>query len=390
MATSKTGGAFGFLQKSIGSVTYATQKDRNGKRVQVARQKITEMTNPETIGQILQRMKLKPAQRFYAAVNEADGARILEHSWEGLKYGSAGLREFMSRAMKADGPFIPKNADKMIPAEYQISAGSMTKCPISVNGSNGFALLGAIHSSSNDNGQKLLDTIEYFYGTPDVQLTFVLVNQRTDGEFEVSVCRIIPRLGIDGNNNDIITLNFNVVDNKLCVGINYEAVGVIASLQSPSGTWKRSDATMVLVPTLRDSIYGDAAREEAIASYRSGGESNALNSQWYLNLANKQPWPGQILVYNNPDFPELNGVVYGQQVNNFGDLVNTIFTVTGASSSNVLVSDGSTVSPSSTVTGEDAQETIGGTYAVWEVNYATQIGQTYESGGSDDPDDDRP
>ena len=390
MATSKTGGAFGFLQKSIGSVTYATQKDRNGKRVQVARQKITEMTNPETIGQILQRMKLKPAQRFYAAVNEADGARILEHSWEGLKYGSAGLREFMSRAMKADGPFIPKNADKMIPAEYQISAGSLTACPVAVDATNGFDILGAPYGTSQDDSQKILDTIANFYGTTDVQLTFVLVNQRTDGTFEVKVCRIIPRLGVNGNNDALITLACTIRDNKIVAGIGFEAIGVIASLQSASGSWKRSDATMVLVSTLRDSIYGDAAREEAIASYRSGGESNALNSQWYLNLANKQPWPGQILVYNNPDFPELNGVVYGQQVNNFGDLNNTIFTVTGASSSNVLVSDGSTVSPSSTVTGADAQETIGGTYAVWEVNYATQIGQTYESGGSDDPDDDRP
>lgn len=385
MATSKTGGAFGFLQKSIGSVTYATQKDRNGKRVQVARQKITEMTNPETIGQILQRMKLKPAQRFYAAVNEADGARILEHSWEGLKYGSAGLREFMSRAMKANGPFIPKNADKMIPAEYQISAGSLPACPISQNESQGFAIFGAPHSSSSDNGQILLDTIEYFYGTSDVQLTFVMVNQRTDGSFEVKVVRIIPRLGLAGNTDAITELSYNLVTNKLLVGIGYEAVGVIASMQSQSGTWKRSDATMVLTSPLHDSIYGDAAREEAIASYRSNGDANALNSQWYLNLANKQPWPGQILVYNNPDFPELNGVVYGQQVNAYGDLVNTIFTTDGASTSAVLVSNGASISASDSVTGADAQETIGGNFAVWQVNYATQIGQSYDAGGGDDP-----
>lgn len=375
MATSKTGGAFGFLQKSIGSVTYATQKDRNGKRVQVARQKITEMTNPETIGQILQRMKLKPAQRFYAAVNEADGARILEHSWEGLKYGSAGMREFMSRAMKADGPFIPKNADKMIPAEYQISAGSLTSCPVALDTTSGFDILGAPYGTAQEQQQKFLDTIENFYGTADVQLTFVLVNQRTDGSFEVQICRIIPRLGLLGNKDALDIVGPAIQDNKVVVGVGFEALGVIASLQSPSGTWKRSDATMVLVATLRDSIYSDAAREEAIASYRSGGEANALNSQWYLNLANKQPWPGQILVYNNPDFPQLNGVVYGQQVNNFGDLVNSIFTVTGTSNGAVLISNGATVSVSDDIKGIDVQDTIGGDFAIWQANYATQLGQ---------------
>ena len=130
MARSKIGGAFGMLRGSIGSVTYSTKKTNSGKTEQIARQKAQSVTNPNTTAQIMQRMKLGPAQRFFDAFEQVVAKGIISHSFEAIPYGNASRTHFISLAMKEEAAvYVPKGVDFFVPGEYVVSEGSLT--PIS-------------------------------------------------------------------------------------------------------------------------------------------------------------------------------------------------------------------------------------------------------------------
>lgn len=367
MATSKIGGAFGYLRKSIGSVTYATIKDKNGKRVQVARQKIQEMTNPQTVGQILQRMKVKPAQRFYDAINSADGSLLLEHSWEGLKYGADGRRQFMSLAMKATGPYIPKNVNRFVPAAYQISAGSLPEVAITYTG-DAFHFAVGLVPSAGTTFEKIVAALTAIAGNANSQLTFVGVTQELDGTFAPVLTRVIPsQLESEAG------LPFEISGNDL-INSNYVAFAIILSRKDASGNWLRSNSTMLLTTALQSNLYGTAAQETAIASYRDSSTVNNINSTWYLNLASGQPFNGQLSTYLTDITPALNGAVVGSIVDSYGDFIKVAFTVDGTAESPLIMVVGNQIVASLTLTGRDAIDEFASEVRKWQVNYAAQLG----------------
>lgn len=367
MATSKIGGAFGYLRKSIGSVTYATIKDKNGKRVQVARQKIQEMTNPQTVGQILQRMKVKPAQRFYDAINSADGSLLLEHSWEGLKYGADGRRQFMSLAMKATGPYIPKNVNRFVPAAYQISAGSLPEVAITYTG-DAFHFAVGLVPTAGTTFEKIVAALTAIAGSANSQLTFVGVTQELDGTFAPVLTRVIPsQLESEAG------LPFEISGNDL-INSNYVALAIILSRKDASGNWLRSNSTMLLTTALQSNLYGTAAQEAAIASYRDSSTVNNINSTWYLNLASGQPFNGQLSTYLTDITPALNGAVVGSIVDSYGDFIKVAFTVDGTAESPLIMVVGNQIVASLTLTGQDAIDEFASEVRKWQVNYAAQLG----------------
>ena len=68
-------------------------KGRNGKRLARIRQ--TEVKNPKTIGQILQRMILATASKSYGRMKE-----ITDHSFQGIAYGAESQSYFLKKAME--------------------------------------------------------------------------------------------------------------------------------------------------------------------------------------------------------------------------------------------------------------------------------------------------
>lgn len=319
MATSKTGGAFGFLRKSVGSVTYSTIKDGKGKRVQVVRSKPTEVANPNTVAQIMQRMKVKPASRFYAAY-----AEVLSNAFEGIQYGDASRREFMKLAMQLDGPFVPKSANRFIPAVYPVSRGSFTGVDLVYDkakqmsaafyGKKGFFA----NFSSYAEGDMDSRTLSYWANEKfgrDVQVTFLVVTQASDGSFVPHYGRLLTAdytatanggsflLNLDGftvfHYGGVLYLYAGTIENDTPAeqGIAaFEAVKAAACIISvkEGETWVRSNADMVINDALQINLYGSEARQTAIESYQDAANVNALNSSWYLNLANGQQFPGQL------------------------------------------------------------------------------------------------
>lgn len=331
MANSRQGGAFGFLKKSIGSVTYSTIKDGKGKRIQVARSKPTEVANPNTVAQILQRMKVKPAARFYKAFEE-----VLNNAFEGIAYGAASRRHFMGLAMSQTGPYIPKQATRFIPAKYSVSQGSLPAPAVyelgAVSVSDSFlvgqnalycSLSGLAGLARNNSFGKFAR--DFFGG--DVQVTALFVTQAADGTFETKYGRFLTSELPDtfddtaayiynfGNGAGVVTYCDQVF---LLAGNNIPATGVDESLNINTYTqllsavvagaiiiskkdgdnWARTNTACVINEALEINLYGTEAMNAAVESYQSASGANALNSAWYLNLANGQPFMGQLTLLN--------------------------------------------------------------------------------------------
>lgn len=78
-------------------------KGRNGKRLARIRQ--TEVKNPKTDGQVIQRMILATASKAYGRMKS-----ITDHSWQGVSYGGNSQSYFLKKAMERIRKFV---ADSM-------------------------------------------------------------------------------------------------------------------------------------------------------------------------------------------------------------------------------------------------------------------------------------
>ena len=340
MATSNTGGAFGFLRKSIGGVVYSVSTASiKGIKKQVARQKPTSVRNPKTISQIVQRMKVVPAQLFYQAFEKAAGSvenNPLSHSFQGTAYGNKNKLRFMQLAMKGDPKaYVPKGINFPVPGVYQVSEGSLPNLPsgTSTVGANALFVVGDPLTTTN---MQNLTGLGVEVGD---QITAISLIER-DGKYEAQVSRIIVGEGnaweplggvsrIAGLELDDDGIVWEGADEPVA------CAAFILSRGSSSSTAKRSTAFMTLNPEYA-GLMSPEAYDAAVDSYITGVEYNSLNSDWYLNQGSSQAFNGQVFlqVLNLAAGEGVAAVnaefVLGRQSNG-GSTVYTIFTSDGTS-----------------------------------------------------------
>lgn len=340
MATSNTGGAFGFLRKSIGGVVYSVSTASiKGIKKQVARQKPTSVRNPKTISQIVQRMKVVPAQLFYQAFEKAAGSvenNPLSHSFQGIAYGNKNKLRFMQLAMQGDPKaYVPKGISFPVPGVYQVSEGSLPNLPSGVTSETEGSYL-TTDLALNANNVEALGTIGVQVGD---QITLLALIDN-DGIYEAQVGRIIVGVGnqmewLQGTEGiDDLTLN--------PAGINFENASVpvacaafILSRGTSSSTAKRSTAFMTIAPDYL-SLMSPEAFDAAVDSYITGVAYNSLNSDWYLNQGTTQAFNGQVYAQQltlagGDGLEQFTGTfLLGRQVQGSG-MQNVIFTSDGTS-----------------------------------------------------------
>ena len=342
MARSKIGGAFGMLRGSIGSVTYSTKKTSSGKTEQIARQKAQSVTNPNTTAQIMQRMKLGPAQRFYDAFEQVVAKGILSHSFEAIPYGNASRTHFISLAMKEEAAvYVPKGVDFFVPGEYVVSEGSLT--PISY-----FNQLTEQEAAQNNlivnfNDEPLTaENIETFVGEgyeQGMQLTLIGAKAVAGGKYEPFATRLTM---LEGHGVDE-PINVQLYDQGVVVvgDESIAAIAVIVSKGSQESNDYRSTQKMKFVNGY-DSLKSLDALEAAIASYQEGYTYNSLNSNWYLNLDNGQAFNGRVELakcsFEHEEASWKRDNVVGLQVNG-NELKVTVFTTDGTGNGDVYVVD---------------------------------------------------
>lgn len=379
MATSLTGGAFGFLRKSIGSVTYRTSTAAlDGKKRQVASLKPTSVKNPNTVAQIMQRMKMAPAAKFFDALSG-----ILDHSWEGVPYGAKSRLEFMRRAMKNDpAVYVPYGYKSVAPGEYEISAGSLPSLPWRnvLTGSLGESLLSV---GSALDGDQVNGLVAWGLQLGD-QITFIgMYNQ--NGQYVVETGYIL--VGVGENWQGVVN-DFENAENTVLrtQGTNFSAANktpaafaFIVSRGKEAATAKRSSEKMLLVGEYRNLLSLEAMNA-AIASYQTQTSYNSLNSDWYLNQGTTQAFNGRIVSGNiavTPTGAQSTVVVaaIAQQLVN-GQIRQKLFTVDGSEEGALIGNDGQPIKVGKvTVTYamvNDKSELAGAVQ--WSADYLEQAG----------------
>lgn len=379
MGKSKQGGAFGFLRGKVGSVTFSVlpaKSSKSGKKEQVVRALPESVSNPQTAGQIMQRMKLAPAQKFYAAFSA-----LLSNAFQGVNYGEESRRYFMAKAMKKEGPYLQKGVDRFIPAIYPFSEGSIPSVP--VEGFSGGATIITLGATTAEETVTPAILANALHVETDYQITVVVVNNN-NGLFIPEYAGFNDRLliselpaealGKDANNK--ITIN------PSALGLSANAMVaccVILSKQDASGSWLRSTQDMVISNELYTSLYSTDALTAAIASYQEGASVNNINSDWYYNLGMSQAFAGSLrtMYMKNGEHEALQMIVGIRTVN--GVTRYTVFTdnvTTGTGMYQVTNSDDGTIALTPAADGFDVAWALSKGYSVelWREAYAVQMG----------------
>ncbi len=340
MATSNTGGAFGWLRKSIAGIVYSVSTASiKGTKKQVARSKPTSVRNPRTISQIVQRMKVVPAQLFYQAFEKAAGSvenNPLSHSFQGIAYGNKNKLRFMQLAMQGEPKaYVPKGINFPVPGVYQVSEGSLPNMP----SGNATATPGEFVSAANTLDADEVALLQEWGAEVGDQLTIVALIDDGSGKYNAAFSRVIIGVGnvwqpTNDSNEDFtdIAVSTDGIDFQ---GGNVACAALILSRGTSSATAKRSTAFMTLNPAYAN-LMSPEAYDAAVDSYITGVAYNSLNSDWYLNQGTTQAFNGQVYAQQltlaaGEGVDEFTGTfLLGRQVQGSG-IRNVIFTSDGTS-----------------------------------------------------------
>lgn len=379
MGKSSQGGVFGYLRGKVGAVSYSVLSGKNsstGKKQQVVRALPEKVTNPQSAAQALQRMKLSPAQKFYAAF-----AALLSNAFQGVEYGEPSRRYFLSKCMTQDGPYVKRGVDRFIPAAYPFSEGSIPSVGIQpFPGSISVITLSAVTAESEVTPQVLADALGV---STDYQITVAIVNN-VNGVFVPAYVGYEDRLRIGDMPAAALGKDAegHITINPAALGLEVTAViacCVVLSVQDASGVWLRSEQTMIISDALRASLYSADAMEAAIYSYQDTTTVNSINNEWYYNLGMSQLWPGKMTLVNMPvtsqGEPGNALVIVGiRQVQ--GRITRTVFAypTAGADGEIICVEDNECVTyPAATYSEFVALNGSGYDVELWNPAYGSQI-----------------
>lgn len=127
------GTAMGVWRGKKGSnVFYYLRNSKNAQK-QGIRERVYEISNPQTDGQTDQRMRMLPLQRLGSTLGI-----IVRRSWEGVDYGGKTWQKFLSANLGSNStlPFVDKDDDRTIPGDIQVSKGSLESITYYIDAEN--------------------------------------------------------------------------------------------------------------------------------------------------------------------------------------------------------------------------------------------------------------
>lgn len=312
-----------------GDSVYYTITGSNNKEKQGERQYVGEVANPKTMMQAAQRMKLAPAVNFYRAFS----TDILNHSWQGVKYGARSHSEFMRNALNNNSgvfPFVNQGETKLVPARYLVSKGSIPYVEFFFEAGEDFAIICPTLSNATINVsvatwmQTLIENSNGFLKAGD-QITLMLICKKSISTLTEDVetdwfpytIRIVLDPTKDGVGFNTAAdwlhskgLKYNM-DEQLVPYENGPLAGAVLggcaiitsrpSVSKTSGvvTWLRSSSQMQITQEVEDTYFTQAAYDEAIRTYLPSSVNPS--SGWYLNDGSLTP--------DNQQTPLAPGVV---------------------------------------------------------------------------------
>lgn len=276
----------GKLGDAVGyNVTNSNDKDKQGWRVYQP-----VVRNPQTDGQIDQRVKLQAVNNLYRALKS-----VITRGWENHKYGDESRRAFLKKALGAsfEGPYIEKGSTLAVPIEgVPIMYGSLTPIVSVADDEDGLILANVPYGDgsvdtigdlsarmiaagvanegdqitivvgvySADSGSVIYTTISFFVNTADETVPsdvgFSVEHDTYEGH-EVVILTEFPSFGGE------------VVISAYCALVSVSRDG--------DGQHLRSTAEFDMTTAFRNLFYGnaDAKKAAAKASYIKTRSANA-------------------------------------------------------------------------------------------------------------------
>ena len=306
----------GMLRGKRGGVVYSRV---NGE--QLSRARATQVANPKTTAQMAQRMIFATATQAYSLMKH-----IVDHSYEGVKYGAKTQQAFMkdaldllrTRAANDDGNFIIPNVVSLAANPYIVSRGTLTS-PIHI-GYNSDQDNVVITSMNNPQvGEDYVVTAKSFCDALDInkgdQITLVAIVKDeaqpvigtydgrdyrrnkfiyaritvkadaadTDVVYSEDEAMFGPAVIVEGFNNDGYSIG-DANNSTLSFGVQGEilAFGCIRSVKE-GDKWLRSTTQLDWIDNQLIYNFNDM-----IPAWTSGGTKIAFESDKYLNNAEEE------------------------------------------------------------------------------------------------------
>lgn len=263
--------------------------------------KFTAPSNPKSQKQAEQRAA------FAAAKNFRDGfANLLNHAFQGVKYGQPSLNRFtklVTLRRGADYDYLPqmKGTQQFIPQPWPLSRGSIAvdTTPADMN-DNSFTLP---FTALEENGENVGDfwakflAKNPFFINGDMITIVAIVTTASSLASDIKDMKFLPvydRMVIDSASEEALTSNkietengvFNLAyDMATAIGnssLKLMGVGIIVSRQNgDKAAWLRSNSDMVVRSTFTAAYRSAETIDEAISSYMAA--TGNVSSDWYLN-----------------------------------------------------------------------------------------------------------
>lgn len=350
------GSQIGLQKGKLGNTVKYRISGSNNKEEQGTRAYQPVVANPKTMAQAAQRIKMTPAVNFYRAFQE----EILDHSFQGEKYGARCHAAFMKAALKMNigFPFVPMGREAVAPGEYLMSRGSIPSMVYDWddNGKLVCAAL-AVEDGLDEFGvwsKDVLNAAPWLQNGDQITIAFVLGNE--DGNEFPFVCRLVldteNTTDQIGNVLDGLKIQFSgegVVALNGIFGYDIEGAVIIVSRPTISQTtgavsWLRSTEHMkpnFMLGYMRQRFFSQDAYDAAMYTYMAASKNN-ITSDWYLNKGKAAAQAQKIPVAPIPeDIPEI--IVTSVSIND-GDYAPAPTVATTWNYDNVRLETGSSVS----------------------------------------------
>lgn len=279
----KLGDAVGF------NVTNSNDKDKQGWRVYQP-----VVSNPQTDGQIDQRVKMAAVNNLYRALKP-----IIQRGWENHKYGDESRRAFLKRALGASftGPYIEKGSTLAAPIEgVPITYGSLPPVVVDCPGGSLLPVLMSVTAPSDAEPETVADISTIFINSGMAQagdqVTFVFgwVPDTTSYVAYKEISFIVDPSDAR-TTEDAIGASFGVSDiedeGRLVigsfVGFDYDAYDycfLCSVSRNGDGVNLRSYAEFEMTSSFHAKFYDNA--EQNAAAKRSYRRQQSADTNWPL------------------------------------------------------------------------------------------------------------
>ena len=265
----------GLLRKQVGSIGDLTFKQVNG--MTIVSEKITQMTNPRTDGQMRVRTRWNNIVAMYKGIRPK-----LNKGFENKAAGLSDFNMFMKMNMQKEAVYLTKQqvaGGACIAAPYQITQGSLPAIVVTGTGQSGVTdiRLGAVDITSSTTVAQFAKAVvdnnpDYRYGD---QISFFLVKQKTNEETDIPYCHFIAaKVVLDAASEDALadvvanSHGFASVDGKLGhSGNDGDCAYCWVHSRKSSGKVLVSSQSLLAANSVISEYQGDAAYNLARSSY---------------------------------------------------------------------------------------------------------------------------